>query len=314
MTDNFKTLIIANPASSGGVLRRHWGAIADTIRRAFGPFEHRFTEYPRHATVIAREALRSGVEQVVALGGDGTLSEVSAGFLENGEPIRRDAVLGLLPHGTGGDFRKTAGISKDLAESAAALRGRRTQPLDLGLIHYTRPDGSPASGSFVNIASFGMSGLVDRYVNESSKSLGGLLSFGLATARAAAVYRNQLVSLSLDGAAPFETRIANVAVANGRYFGGGMKVAPFASLDDGLLDVIGIGDFSPLEMLSFGYRIYLGTHLDHPKVRPDRARKVEARPVDPAEDVLLDVDGETPGKLPATFEILPAAIRLKVPG
>jgi YegS/Rv2252/BmrU family lipid kinase len=314
MSDNFKTLIIANPASSGGSLRRHWGSIASTIRQAFGPFENRFTEYPRHATVLAREALQGGFEQVVALGGDGTLSEVSAGFLDGDRPVREGAVLGLLPHGTGGDFRKTAGISKDLAESAAALRGRRTRPLDLGRIHYTRSDGTPASGSFVNIASFGMSGLVDRFVNQSSKLLGGLLSFGLATAHAAAVYRNQLVSLSLDGAAPFELRIANVAVANGRYFGGGMKVAPFASLDDGLLDVIGIGDFSPVEMLSFGYRIYLGTHLDHPKVRPDRARRLEARPVNPADDVLLDVDGETPGKLPATFEVLPSIIRLKVPG
>jgi diacylglycerol kinase family enzyme len=107
-------------------------------------------------------------------------------------------------------------------------------------------------------------------------------------------------------------KIVNLAVANGQYFGGGMRVAPYARPDDGYLDVVAIGDFSPLEMLRFGHRIYLGSHLGHPKVRPDRARRVEARPSNPGEHVLLDVDGETPGRLPATFSVLPGALNLKI--
>jgi diacylglycerol kinase family enzyme len=104
-----------------------------------------------------------------------------------------------------------------------------------------------------------------------------------------------------------------VAVANGRYFGGGMHVAPGARLDDGSFDVVAIGDVTRLEMLTSGRRIYNGTHLELPKVTARRARKVEATPVDPGAEVLLDVDGEQPGALPATFTVLPAALGLVVP-
>ncbi len=312
MPTNFKTLLVANPASSGGALGHRWGRVADAIRQAFGPFEHRFTEYAGHASVITREALRSGYRQIVALGGDGTISQVAAGFMDGDVPVRPDGVLGVLPFGTGGDFRKTAHIPKDLSRSAALLRGEKTVPLDLGRLTYTTHEGATARGWFVNIASFGISGLVDRYVNESGNALGGTASFLLATARAALNYRNAHVELAVDDQEPFRMKVVSVAVANGQYFGGGMRVAPYARLDDGYLDVIAVGDLAPTDMAKSGYRLYLGTHLGHPKVRPDRARRVEARPVSPDQEVLLDVDGETPGRLPATFEIRPGVLNLKV--
>ncbi|MDX9999852.1 MAG: diacylglycerol kinase family lipid kinase [Polyangia bacterium] len=308
-----RTIVVANPQSGGGALARRWGQVADQIRSAFGPFEHRFTEGPGHATQLAKAALLAGYDQVVALGGDGTIGQVAAGFMEGDRPINREAVLGVLPHGTGGDFRRTLRISKDLRRSASALRGTKTAPLDLGRIRYTAHDGSPAEGYFVNIASFGMGGLVDRFVNESGKRLGGTLSFLASTVRAATMYRNASVELRLDGEEPFQMKVVNVAVANGQFFGGGMRVAPWARTDDGQLDVIAIGDFSPSEMLRFGYRIYLGTHLGHPKVRPGRGRHLEARPLREGAEILLDVDGEAPGRLPATFDVLPGALNLKVP-
>lgn len=312
MTTNLKTLVVANPASGGGLLGRQWGRVSDDIRAAFGPFEHRFTETSDHAPLITREALLAGFEQVVALGGDGTISQVASGFMDGDQPVNPDAVLGVLPLGTGGDFRKTLKISKDLRKSAAALRGRASRPLDIGRLHYTTHSGDQASGYFINIASFGMSGLVDQYVNESSKSLGGTLSFLASTIRAATTYRNQRVEVRLDDTASYSMKIVNLAVANGQYFGGGMRVAPYARPDDGYLDIVAIGDFSPLEMFLLGPRIYLGSHLSHPKVRPDRVRRLEARPSDPDEHVLLDVDGETPGRLPASFSVLPGALNLKI--
>lgn len=313
MATNLRTLVVANPLSGGGLLARQWGRVANQIRAAFGPFEHRFTEWPGHATALAREALVAGYAQVVALGGDGTISQVAAGFVEGDAPVNPEAVLGVLPQGTGGDLRRTLGLSKDLRRSAAALRGTRTVPLDLGRLRYTTHDGGTAEGTFVNIASFGMGGLVDRFVNQSSKRLGGTLSFLTSTMRAATVYRNAWVELRLDGEEPFQMKVLSVAVANGQYFGGGMRVAPYARTDDGQLDVIAIGDFSPSEMLRMGYRIYLGTHLGHPKVRPARGRRLEARPVHEDAEILLDVDGETPGRLPASFHILPGVLNLKVP-
>lgn len=312
MWTRLKTLVVANPASGGGALGRQWGRVADAIRDSFGPFEHRFTQHSGHAQSIVREALDAGFEQVVALGGDGTISQVAAGFMDGNQPVNPDAVLGVLPLGTGGDFRKTVRISKDLKKSAAALRGRTTRPLDLGRIHYTGPTGREADGYFINIASFGMAGLVDTYVNQSGKALGGTLSFLTSTLRAATTYRNQRVDVTLDDRDRYSMPIVNLAVANGQYFGGGMRVAPYARPDDGYLDVVAIGDFSPLEMLRAGHRLYLGTHLGHPKVRPDRVRRMEARPTHPDEHVLLDVDGETPGRLPARFAVLPGALNLKI--
>jgi diacylglycerol kinase (ATP) len=118
------------------------------------------------------------------------------------------------------------------------------------------------------------------------------------------------VHLKLDGGTEREGRIYNVAVANGRYFGGGMKVAPDAALDDGLFDVVTMGDFGFGDLLLRGLDVYSGKHVTNPKVSVARAKKVEARASNGTE-VLLDVDGEQPGRLPATFELLPGALKVR---
>jgi YegS/Rv2252/BmrU family lipid kinase len=245
------------------------------------------------------------------MGGDGTISEVADGLAaeaNNGSPL-----LGILPAGTGGDFRKTVGVPRELAAAAAALRGRKSSPIDLGQVELVGHDGAPVTRHFLNIASFGIGGVVDELVNTGSKRLGGRLSFMLATVRAQARFHNQAVRLRFDGGAPERRIIHNVAVANGRYFGGGMLIAPDAKLDDGQFDVVELGDLSRLELLTGGRRIYAGTHLDLPKVRVRRAATVEAEPDDPNERVLIDLDGEAPGRLPARFRLLPAALRIKLP-
>ena len=165
---------------------------------------------------------------------------------------------------------------------------------------------------FANIASFGVSGVVDRMVNESSKRL-GRLAFAVATARATWSYKNQRVQLVFDGADRVEATINTVAVANGRYFGGAMMVAPQAEVDDGVFDVIAMGDFGFGDLITSGRRIYKGTHLTMDKVTTRRARVVEAEGVDPSAVIELDVDGESPGRLPAKFELVPAALWMIVP-
>jgi len=164
---------------------------------------------------------------------------------------------------------------------------------------------------FINIASFGLSGLVDRYVNDSSKRLGGTLSFLAASARASLSYDNQRVRMRFDDGDPIDTIIKVCAIANGRYFGGGMYIAPEANLDDGLFDVVSVGDLSRLEMAMSSHRLYRGTHLTLDKVSHRRAKKVSAEPLD-STDVLLDVDGETPGRLPATFTVVPKSLAVVV--
>jgi YegS/Rv2252/BmrU family lipid kinase len=262
-----------------------------------------------HAAELTRAALQKGHDLIIAVGGDGTINEVVNGFFDDKGPIRPEACFGVVPAGTGGDFIKTLGIPRDTFAAAAVLKSA-PRAIDVGRLRFVDGNGKPAVRHFINIASFGISGMVDRFVNQSSKALGGKISFALATLKAGAAYKNATVRLILDGGTPKEGKIYNVAVANGRYFGGGMKVAPDAALDDGMFDVITMGDFGFGDLLFRGLDIYSGKHLRNPKVTVQRARRVEAEPLDGIE-VLLDVDGEAPGRLPASFELLQGALQVR---
>jgi diacylglycerol kinase (ATP) len=308
-----RTTVIVNPKSQGGRLGKRWTEISETIGRAF-PFEEAITRGVGDATVLAREALRAGAERIVAIGGDGTVNEVVNGFFdEAGKPIAPGAAFGLIPFGTGGDFRRTFELPTETADAAAVIAADQRAPIDVGRLTFVATDGSPAARMFANIASFGVSGVVDRLVNKSGKKL-GRLSFMYAAARATWSYKNQRVQLTFDGADRVEATINTVAIANGRYFGGAMMVAPNAEPDDGLFDVVCLGDFSFGETVANSRRIFKGTHLKLEKVSVRRARVVEAEPIDPAANVELDIDGEAPGRLPARFEILPGALQMILPG
>jgi diacylglycerol kinase (ATP) len=308
-----RTVIVVNPKSQGGRLGKRWRDVADTIGRAF-PFEEAITTGPGDATRLAREALRGGAERVVAIGGDGTINEVVNGFFdEQGRPIAPEASFAVIPYGTGGDFRRTVQLPTELAEAARVIAANRRRKIDVGKLEMTMPGGGRAMRMFANIASFGVSGVVDRLVNESGKKL-GRLSFAIATARATWSYKNQRVQIVFDGAERVEATINTVAIANGRYFGGAMMVAPDAELDDGQFDVIAMGDFGFGDLLKSGRRLYKGTHLTMDKVTARRARVVEAEPIDPGGVVELDIDGENLGRLPARFELLPSALWLVAPG
>ncbi len=302
-------VVIVNPNAAGGQTRARWAQLEASIRDAIGDFQPLFTERPGHATDLCRRALRDGADLVVAMGGDGTINEVVNGFFDGRTQVRPGAAFAVLPAGTGGDFVKTTGAPRILADAARAIAEGRAHPrtIDAGRLTFTTDDGATEVRHFINVASFGVSGEVDRCVNRSSKALGGKASFFIATIRASLGWRNARCRIRLDDGAPVEKVIYTVAVANGRYFGGGMKIAPDAQLDDGKLDVVTIGDVGFATMALKSRRVYAGTHVDLPFVTAERARKVHAESVD-GRAVFLDVDGEAPGRLPATFEVLPGAL------
>lgn len=310
-----RVVVIANPKSQGGALGRRWPELADVIRRVL-PFEEALTTGPGDATRLAREAVKSGAEIVVAVGGDGTINEVVNGWFEDGAPIATSAALAVLPFGTGGDFVRTTGVPKDFPKAVDVLAAGKRRRIDAGRLDFTLRTGGEGVRMFANIASFGMSGMTDRLVNQSKKRLGGRLAFFAASARAMWSYDNQRVRMTFDGRAAdaADLTINTVAVANGRFFGGGMQVAPEAELDDGLFDVIAIGDLGMTDFLLKSRRLYAGTHLTMDKVSHRRAAEIHAAPADPTGIVELDVDGETPGILPATFRNVPRALDVIVPG
>jgi YegS/Rv2252/BmrU family lipid kinase len=306
-----RTVVVVNPNSQGGNVGRRWAYFADQIRREL-PFEEVLTSGPGDAIRLTRDALRAGADRVVALGGDGTVNEVVNGFFENGVRIAPKAAFGFLPCGTGGDFRKTLGVSNAFATAVACLAADRRRLIDVGRIDHAIAGGGTGVRMFANIASFGMSGVVDRALHGSSKRFGSL-SFFWATTKSTLRYTNQRVTLRCDDDAPVDLTINTVAIANGQYFGGGMHIAPHAELDDGLFDVVSIGDVGLRELVMNSRRLYKGTHLDLPKISHRRARLVVAEPITAGEHVELDVDGETPGILPAKFSMMPRALEVVAP-
>jgi YegS/Rv2252/BmrU family lipid kinase len=278
-------------------------------KEALGDFGEAFTQKAMHAVELTQKALREGYECVVAVGGDGTISEVVNGFFADGKALNPQAALGVIPRGTGGDFRKTFGWQVDDAQAMARLKTDATRPLDVGLVEFQEPSGKQARRYFVNICSFGVSGQVDHEVNHASKALGGKLSFTWASVKALLKYSDKKVRLSLDDKPAEEVQVTTLAVANGRYFGGGMCVAPQADPSDGIFDVTLWTGYRLSDFVFKRGAIYDGSHVKFPGTRQMRCKKLRA---EAADEVLIDADGEQPGRLPCTMTLLPSAIRLKV--
>ena len=296
------SVVIVNPTSGSGSTGEAWPQIASDLRSQFGSFRVLFTMHRGDAASLAGEAARKGAKLIIACGGDGTISEVANGILASG----KDVELGILPSGTGGDFRRTLEIPSRTRDAARVLRTGRTVRIDVGRVSFADHNGAEAMRYFVGVASCGMSTKVIERVKAEGVSFASSL---LQTAM-----RNEAIRLvvQLDDAHDRQLTVSNLCIANARYFGGGMKIAPDAKLTDGKFDVIGVGDLSALKMFTSAPRVYFGSHLSMPEVSHALARKVSVRPADDTKEVALEVDGELPGRLPATFQVIPEALRVRV--
>jgi YegS/Rv2252/BmrU family lipid kinase len=244
-----------------------------------------------------------GATLLVIVGGDGTVHEVVNGIAQ------RDGVeLALIPRGTGWDFARTHGIPKRLGEALRIARDGEPRRFDLGRVTY-HADGGEQSAWFANIASVGMSGAVAQKANTTTKALGAKTSYLLALGVVFARWKNVRLRVRID-AERREALMEDVIVAVGRYLAGGMKITPDAEPDDGLFDVLLIGDVTKAELVRVMPKIYRGTHLPHPKGEVLRGRAVSIQADEP---LPVQLDGEQPGTTPVSFEVVPAAIRLRVP-
>jgi YegS/Rv2252/BmrU family lipid kinase len=304
-----RTLVIVNPRSRNGATGRRWPTLQSRVRSALGPVEAELTRGPRDAERIAREAARAGIERILVAGGDGTLGEVVSGLLAAG--LGDATEIGLLPLGSGGDYARSLGVPRDFEAALECIVAGHTRRVDAGRVRFRGPQGEERVACFANVASFGISGLVDEIVNHTTKALGGRTSFLIGALRAILRYRSERVRLRVDGELVVDDSIVLATAANGRWFGAGMHVAPEASLDDGLLDVVVVGALSKPALLAKLPKIYKGSHLRDPAVRLLRGRVIEADA--PAGRVPLELDGEPLGTLPARFEVLPRALRVVAP-
>lgn len=301
-----RTLLVVNPRSANGTTARAWPKILARAREILGEAEAVCTEGPFHAAELARRGLRDGFDRIVAVGGDGTNHEVVNGFFEGGQPVRSGAAFACLPRGTGCDFLKTFGLPRDPEALLARMARVAPRPIDVGWMRFAGPRGREER-AFLNIADFGIGGRTVARVNRTTKSMGGLVSFLFGTLGAFAAWAPERVRLRIDGGAWEERAITGVNVANGQFFGGGMRIAPEARVDDGLFDVVVVEAMPRLSLLRGMPALYRGRHLGRHRVQFVRARRVDT---EADGEVLIDADGEQPGRLPAAFELLPGAIHL----
>jgi diacylglycerol kinase (ATP) len=262
--------------------------------------EIRLTSKPGSAARLAKTALRKGRELIIAAGGDGTLNEVINGIGEN----LGDAAVGLIPLGTGNDFARTIGVPADIEEAIDLIRAGETRPVDL--VRVT----SDAVRYFVNVSAGGFSGLVNEKLTAEMKKTWGPLAYLRSAAAALPELRGYQTTLAFDNAESLRIELYNVVVANGRYVAGGTLIAPEASIDDGLLDIVLIPKRPATELAVLAAQVALGTHLSSETIVFRRASKLT---VNSSPGMWFNVDGELVGNEPARFEILSRALRFIAP-
>lgn len=307
-------LLIVNPKSGTGRAGGDLARTLDLVERELGDTVIRYTGRRGHARQLALEGARVGHPLIVAVGGDGTFSEIVDGILsldEGPEPA-----VGIINLGTGGDFRRSLGIGEGFHSCVRALVSGRERQIDVGRATFSRPDGSVATHHFANALSAGLGGLVDRYIERLPSFLGGKAGYYLASLGAVIRSKEQ----------PFRARITwqgrtrdelipayLVAVCNGRWFGGGMDVAPMARVDDGALEVITITARSKPYLADRVRGIYTGRHLLEPTVHHFPCHGITLGLDRRADEkhVLLDVDGEALGSLPLEVQIVPRRLRVR---
>ncbi len=307
---------VVNPRSGGGRTRRDWKKIESALRAGYPVLNVAFTTRRGEATELVRAALREGHGEIVAVGGDGTINEAINGFFDiHGNMISPDAIFAFVTSGTGGDFRKSFGVAPGHEAGIARLMQSKVRRIDVGRLNCVSRTGQPVMRHFVNIGSFGMSGAIVDSVNRAriAKLFGGKFAFAFHSLLDMMFYRNRPVRIRVDGEFDAILTISTAAVANGQYFGAGMRVAPHAKTDDGLFDVIIMGGTAKSRAVADLKLIYTGEHLNNPAVTALRGSKVVAVSVAETRGrpVLIEVDGESAGRLPATFEILPRALNLR---
>ena len=306
-----EALFIINPVSNRGATSKTWEAGRQKLVKAGVNFREHVTARPGEAIAVTRQAIRDGAQSVIAVGGDGTLNEVVNGYLDDaGRALNPQACIGILPSGTGSDFRRSVGLTTG-EDTIRAIVESRSRMIDALHVEYQDREGKSASRFAVNVVSFGLGGEVVGIVNAWRGRLpnwvGGRARFIAGAIRALGQFRSKRVKIVMDDAPQIEIDSNLIIAANGRFAGSGMMFAPNAELDDGLMDIILTDCVTRLDVIKELPRIFRGAHLKNPKVREEKAHSITITTDEP---LAVDIDGEGAGFTPAKLAVLPSALRL----
>lgn len=307
-----KTFFIINPNSAGGSTMRKWPITCEKLERLIGEFDYEFTNAEGVATLLAYEAVKKGYNQIVSVGGDGTLHEILQGIFDKGVLINPEIALGALPIGAYTDFTRSLNFSNDLDEAINRMASNKTINIDIGKASYINHNGKKESRYFINMGEVGLGGSVADKANHYPKVFGTFVTYLVSSILAFSSYKSKKIKVLVDGnqnAGCIEDNVVSVFVANGKYFGGGMLVAPDANVKDGLFDVIVVNSMSKWELLGALPKLYSGKLSKLSGVKSFKAKNIK---IESAEEVLVNLDGEQPGIISVEFNLLPKAIRFIV--
>jgi len=293
-----RMFVILNPAAGRGRATRAWRTVGPALRDAGLSFDEAIEQRPALAIPLAEDAARRGYDVIVVVGGDGTVHEVVNGMMRVGGPAL--PAMAIIPGGTGNDFARGVGVPKDpLAAGRLLLHGARRR-VDLGRVN---------DRYFAGIAGVGFDAEVAAKVNGWPKWIGGTAVYVAAILTMLVTYRCAPARLVLDGS-EHHLGLFLVAAANTPWYAGGMYMAPHARPDDGRLEIITARDLGKIQTLGLLPKVFSGAHLRHRKVAHQSAREVRVESEVP---LAIHADGETVGRVPAVFRVVPQAIEVIVP-
>ena len=244
------------------------------------------------------------------MGGDGSLNEVINGVMRAHCNNLNDIRIGLLPNGTGNDFARTMGVTPDVAVLKKWIEEDAYRVIDIGLTEYFDGNRLPVSRYFVNITDVGIGGAIAQRLANSSKVLGPTITYQKAILTALLTYKNQPVKIHADSF-DYESDIMSLIIANGRFFGGGMGIAPDALPDDKLFSVVIVGKISILEYLMNLGKIKKSQKIVHPEIKYLTASQLLIE--SSTGPIPIDMDGEFVGYTPLKLKVVPAAIKFISP-
>jgi YegS/Rv2252/BmrU family lipid kinase len=286
---------IVNPVAGEGMTAKKWARIWQTLCRTGYDLTYEFTAGKGEGTLLAKKAAARGADLILAVGGDGTVNEIVNGLV--GSQVR----VGIIPTGTGNDFVRTVGIPLDPLEACIVINTMNSKVVDVAKID---------DNYFLNVAGIGFDAQVAAEVNRKNSFIKGKLAYLWAIVKVLAVFQPAQIELKFEGSTEVKKNILVVALANARYYGGGMEIAPGAKVDDGLLDVVTIEEMSKPELIKSLPLLLQGSHLKHPKVTVYRCQKLT---VTGPETVFVHADGELLTGLPISVELVPKALEIIVP-
>jgi YegS/Rv2252/BmrU family lipid kinase len=282
--------------------------LSKSLPAGFGAEFHE-TLRAQHAAELSAQAVTSGAKYAIAVGGDGLLNEVANGYMSCSEDIRNKAAIGVFPLGTGNDFCKTIGIRAEPNQLAYLLKNESIKPVDVCRMRFRDVNHEPAERYYVNIADIGIGGYASQRVNRSSKILGAKLSYVKAIVLTFLSYRHRRVRVTAENLS-WEGKVLLVVMANGRFFGSGLCIAPQADPADGKMQIVLLANVTLFDYLKHQGEVRRGEIITHPEVQYLQSSFCD---IEPIEECTIDMDGEFVGYGPVEAKTISSAIRFLRP-